>query len=278
MNKDGSVFLEPGAAFAAAQDMARRQGTALTIGQRALWKRLSEKGLLASRDTARNRNVTRATINKNRVEVVHLIPGTLSSNGPNGPNDPPPGKEGGSGPKDGADSPPPEPETARKNGPNAAENGSSGPKGTLGPFSSEGPSRPVGQDAPRPAPPQLPGGDAHLVETEAGLRGLLPRLREVNRVALDLETTGLDPRKDRVRLLSLATEKGTWIIDCFEVDPRALFSVLAEKELVIHNALFDLGMLSEMGFELGEGGRIFDTMVSSQLSEGDYPEDEEEDR
>jgi ribonuclease D len=89
--------------------------------------------------------------------------------------------------------------------------------------------------------------------------------------------TGLDPRKDRVRLLSLATEKGTWIIDCFEVDPRALFPVLSEKELIIHNALFDLGMLSEMGFELGEAGRIFDTMVSSQLSEGSYPEDEEED-
>lgn len=130
---------------------------------------------------------------------------------------------------------------------------------------------------PDPRPHSFPAGTAHLVETEGGLRGLLLQLREVNRVALDLETTGLDPRKDRVRLLSLATEKGTWIIDCFEVDPRALFQVLSEKELVIHNALFDLGMLSEMGFELGEGGRIFDTMVSSQLSEGDYLEDEEED-
>ena len=103
------------------------------------------------------------------------------------------------------------------------------------------------------------------------------KLREANRVALDLETTGLDPRKDRVRLLSLATEGGTWLIDCFEVDPSPLFPILSEKELVIHNAFFDLGFLVQMGFELGKNGKIFDTMVSSQLSEGDYPEDEEKD-
>ena len=30
----------------------------------------------------------------------------------------------------------------------------------------------------------------------------------------------------------------------------------------MHNALFDLGFLSEMGFELGEDGRVLDTMLS----------------
>jgi hypothetical protein len=80
-----------------------------------------------------------------------------------------------------------------------------------------------------------------------------------------------------VRLLSLATERGAWLINCFEVDPSPLFPVLAEKELVIHNAQFDLGMLSEKGFEMGEGCKVLDTMLLSQISEGDYPEDEEED-
>jgi ribonuclease D len=93
---------------------------------------------------------------------------------------------------------------------------------------------------------------------------------------LDLETTGLDPRRDRIRLLTLATERGTWLVDCFEVDLRPLFPVLAEKELVIHNARFDLGFLAQMGFELGEGGKVLDTMLLSQLLEGIHPKDKED--
>jgi DNA polymerase-1 len=91
------------------------------------------------------------------------------------------------------------------------------------------------------------------------------------RVGLDLETTGLDPRKDRVRLLSLAAdtiepgETFTYIIDCFAVDPRPLFEALAEVELVIHNASFDLGFLTRLGFV---PGRVTDTVLLSRLLDG----------
>jgi ribonuclease D len=115
-----------------------------------------------------------------------------------------------------------------------------------------------------------------LITTPDRLERLAASLAEARRVALDLETTGLDPSRDKVRLLTLATEQSSWIIDCFEVDPRPLFPVLAEKQLLIHNALFDLGMLTEMGFELGEDGEVIDTMLMSQLSEGQYPKDKED--
>ena len=44
------------------------------------------------------------------------------------------------------------------------------------------------------------------------------------------------------------------------VDPHPLITILAEKKLLIHNALFDLSFLSQMGFEIGEG-KVVDTGV-----------------
>lgn len=57
----------------------------------------------------------------------------------------------------------------------------------------------------------------------------------------------------------------TWLVDCFKTEPRGLLPVLADKELVAHNALFELGFLSRMGFELGPNGRVLDTMLMSQV-------------
>jgi len=106
-----------------------------------------------------------------------------------------------------------------------------------------------------------------LITTPEQLDSAVAEIRQAQILALDLETTGLNPRSDRARLISLATAQNTWLIDCFAVDPRPLFEVLAKKTLVLHNALFDLGFLFEMGFELGEGGEVVDTMLMSQLLE-----------
>jgi len=85
--------------------------------------------------------------------------------------------------------------------------------------------------------------------------------------ALDLETTGLDPRRDRIRLLSLATAGGTWLVDCFAIDPEPILGALKEKRLVIHNAAFDLGFLhNEFGYE--HEGEVIDTMLLAQILDG----------
>jgi DNA polymerase-1 len=81
-------------------------------------------------------------------------------------------------------------------------------------------------------------------------------------VALDLETTGLNPRKDSIRLLSLATKDVAYIVDCQSVDPAELLPTLTQSTLVAHNALFDLGFLSCLGFV---PGKVADTMILSQL-------------
>jgi len=101
-----------------------------------------------------------------------------------------------------------------------------------------------------------------LVTTQDQLAEVVADLKEVSLVALDLETTGLEPRKDSIRLLSLATKSATYIVDCQRVDPAELFPILTEATVVAHNALFDLGFLSSLGFK---AGKVADTMILSQL-------------
>jgi hypothetical protein len=101
-----------------------------------------------------------------------------------------------------------------------------------------------------------------LVTSQDQLARVVADLKDIDLIALDLETTGLDPRKDSIRLLSLAIKDTTYIVDCWNVDPAELFPILTEKTLVAHNALFDLGFLSSLGFV---PGKVADTMILSQL-------------
>src|SRR5207253_3152209 len=99
-----------------------------------------------------------------------------------------------------------------------------------------------------------------LVTDAAGLELVAAALDEPSVVALDLETTGevggdsLDPRKGRVRLLSVAAETierepFAYLIDVAAVDPAPLLKLLAERQLVGHNLQFDLMFLARLGFE-----------------------------
>ncbi len=108
----------------------------------------------------------------------------------------------------------------------------------------------------------------YLVKDRDGLGAVLAALDDSDVVGLDLETTGLDPRQDRVRLLALDCDTNdggrfTYLIDCFVVDPTPLWEVLAGKELVIHNAAFDLAFLARLGFT--PAAQVHDTLLLSQL-------------
>jgi DNA polymerase-1 len=118
-----------------------------------------------------------------------------------------------------------------------------------------------------PGAVDLPGGT--LIRDAAELPAVLQAVEESKAVAMDCETTGLDPRRDQVRLLTLATDCGTWLLDLFAVPPAALgeqlFPLLAERTVLGHNLGFDLGFLGGLGFEPGP---VADTMLLSQLLHG----------
>ena len=56
------LLLDPDAAFAGAQRLARDQGGALTVTAQTLWKRMVEQNLIVSRDDQRGRNIIRRTV------------------------------------------------------------------------------------------------------------------------------------------------------------------------------------------------------------------------
>jgi DNA polymerase I-like protein with 3'-5' exonuclease and polymerase domains len=108
---------------------------------------------------------------------------------------------------------------------------------------------------------------AAVVQTPEALGGVAAAVRAAGCVGLDTETTGLSHAADRVRLLSLATPDGTFLVDLFRVDPAPLWPALADAEVVGHNLGFDLPFLMRLGFT---PGRVLDTMLASQvLDSGD---------
>ncbi len=111
-------------------------------------------------------------------------------------------------------------------------------------------------------------GKHDLIKSQKGLKAIMPALQRATIVALDTETTGLDPLRSRVRLLQIGTCEGTFVIDLFEFEPAkmpALIAWLAAPSpiKILHNAKFDAKMLlHHLGVPIGG---IFDTMLASQV-------------
>lgn len=106
-----------------------------------------------------------------------------------------------------------------------------------------------------------------LVTTEEGLAGLIATLRDARRVALDTETyptddsnSALDPRRGKVRLISVAVRGAGGVVDVAKVNPSPLLDALRGKTLVAHNAIFDLSFLkNRFGYE--HDGPVADTQM-----------------
>jgi len=107
--------------------------------------------------------------------------------------------------------------------------------------------------------------EKYVINTKAGLVRLLERLRDAEEVALDLETSGLDPFVDTVEILSLATRTPDGLLNelvCARtLDVSPLLDLLSIKDLLLFNAKFDLKLLMH-NYDYFHRGQIHDLMIS----------------
>lgn len=107
-----------------------------------------------------------------------------------------------------------------------------------------------------------------LVETIDQLRAVSPGLIAAGVLAIDTETTGLDPHRCRLRLIQIAVPGSLPVIlDCFSLLPEAREEIAliltAPSVKVFQNAKFDLKFLWSENIPVS--GWIFDTMLAAKL-------------
>jgi DNA polymerase I-like protein with 3'-5' exonuclease and polymerase domains len=122
---------------------------------------------------------------------------------------------------------------------------------------------------PAPEPSGYRGTRKYALITEPdALSDLVAVLEDVREVAFDVKTypqddsnTALDPRRGRVRLISVAAEGGKGgVVDATKVHPGPLLEILKNKTLIAHNGKFDLSFLeNQFGYE--HDGLVVDTQV-----------------
>ena len=124
-----------------------------------------------------------------------------------------------------------------------------------------------------PQPPEAADGNEAPTFTHVAdggdLRIAVDWIRSTDRLGIDLETTGLDPERDRIALLQLSDGETTYVLDALSLDLDETVKLLVGKRLVAHNAGFEERFLkAAYGVDL----KIDDTLLMAQvLEQGDHP-------
>jgi ribonuclease D len=103
-----------------------------------------------------------------------------------------------------------------------------------------------------------------VIANAAQLRELLPHLESVDRVAIDTEADSLHCYREKLCLLQISVPGRDAIVDPLaNVDLAPLRDALANKEIVLHGADYDLRLLRRNMTFVPK--RIFDTALASRL-------------
>lgn len=111
----------------------------------------------------------------------------------------------------------------------------------------------------------LPEVKVHLVDSVDKAHEMMRWLSNQDSIAVDTETTGLDMRKDHVRLVQIGSRLDGWAIPWDEWN--GVFREVVDKFdgiYIAHNAKFDVGMLDKTGANLPRH-RVVDTRIMHHI-------------
>jgi DNA polymerase I-like protein with 3'-5' exonuclease and polymerase domains len=115
--------------------------------------------------------------------------------------------------------------------------------------------------------PSLNAPKWEMVENQDQLEKVAIKLKNLKVIGVDIETTGLDPHVDQVRLLQISSSSDfVYIFDMRKIKSLSKLKQLfiAKKPVkVIHNAIFEQKFLKyQYGLDFGS---IYDTMLANKL-------------
>ncbi|MFZ9010315.1 MAG: ribonuclease D [Anaerohalosphaeraceae bacterium] len=115
-------------------------------------------------------------------------------------------------------------------------------------------------------PNEVASLDYELIETDERLKSLTGQLKNASIVALDTEADSFHHYRPQVCLIQVTLEGKTFIVDPLaDISLAGFLKELSHKELIIHDAGYDLRMLkASFGFKPKNG--VFDTMLAAALS------------
>jgi DNA polymerase I-like protein with 3'-5' exonuclease and polymerase domains len=119
--------------------------------------------------------------------------------------------------------------------------------------------------------PHLSKSNVNLIRDEKSLIEKLDNLKDANRVGVDIETDGLDPRTNSIVTIQFATDDDNYVVDvskiknCSDRVSEALFSGGPTK--LFHNSKFDLSF-----FGNPDCTPLFDTFLAERLITAGFKE------
>lgn len=122
---------------------------------------------------------------------------------------------------------------------------------------------------------EVPDSEIIIIKDMTAWTEVLREVRDANICGLDLETTGLDPLVDRVRLIQLAIKGKVFVADILSLGTSILNDLADLMEdggvkKVIHNAKFELSMIQASQGRRLRSKNIFCTMLASQVCWSGY--------
>lgn len=90
----------------------------------------------------------------------------------------------------------------------------------------------------------------------------LEYLKNLDVIGFDTETRGMDPYTKDLLSMQLGDQDKQYVIDCLTVNPKLYKEILESKELIMHNAKFDLRFLYYYGIV---PNKIYDSFLVERI-------------